>query len=521
MRLKTEGNTHGSSATRRTMATADDLPATVRTNQSGRIDASKRSGIDWYIWLVALSALAFCNFSPTEAATVFIAAVVLCVLLRPATALRSVFYGALPVYYLLLASISILWSQAPESTTRYVIEFAITTGAAMFMARALRPGAFLAILLLALLFTEISSMIIGRSAWNAGALATIGVFGSKNAFSEAQAILFLVSCRVLLSNGQSIVMRLLALFAVFTCPPLLLAGRSADSVFAVVVACSVSFLGDLRWSSRRWRVPIVLFAGGIAACSLLIAYPYLDELQSRMLTLTGKDVTLSGRTYLWFRAGQLISQTPLFGTGFGAFWIPGNPYAEELWMHFGITGRTGFNFHNLWYEVAVELGYPGVFVAALTVTLVSIEVIRWVIRSPSAESCFFLAYVLFIDMRTVLEVDLFSQFSLTWVLFITAWAYARENRRSNRSWKPISSRDSIIRKAVQNRKISQGAALLFQEASWESRGLRWRKPTTILRVLHRAWLVKGPLMKIATSMMRYINGGFFFRMFSQTLPWNV
>lgn len=419
------------------------LPAVGHVSASGSVAYLCWSGIDWYIWVTALSALAFNNFSPTISAAIFIAAAILYLSLKPIKALRSAFNGFTPWYYVLLALISILWSQQAELTARYMIEFAVTTGVALLIARSLSPTAFMSALLVALLIVDVSSLVDPRKAWNTGGLAMIGVFGSKNAFSEAHGILFLTAWWVLLRNGQSPFVRVLALFGVSISPLLLIAGRSADAMFSAAVAGGISFLaGRLRWASRLGRVIATLMAASIAISSILIIYPFLDEIRGQVLNLSGKDITLSGRTYLWQRAGELINQNPLLGTGFGAFWVRGNAYAEELWAHFGLSGRGGYNFHNMWYEATVQLGYPGLIMAALTVAVVSIEVIRWFVRSPNAESCFFLAYVLFIDMRTVLEVELFSQFSYTWVVFIAAWAYARDSRGFGLTWSSDTKRRS-------------------------------------------------------------------------------
>jgi exopolysaccharide production protein ExoQ len=123
----------------------------------------------------------------------------------------------------------------------------------------------------------------------------------------------------------------------------------------------------------------------------------------------------------------LIEENPILGTGLQAFWVEGNPYAEEIWARYD-QARTGFHFHNLWYETAVQLGYVGVAVAFVTVSAATIEVGRWVLRSPKPESSFFFAFVVFTDVRTYLEVDLFGQFFFSWVLFLVAWSYARQAR---------------------------------------------------------------------------------------------
>jgi exopolysaccharide production protein ExoQ len=131
----------------------------------------------------------------------------------------------------------------------------------------------------------------------------------------------------------------------------------------------------------------------------------------------------------------MINERPALGLGLQAFWVQGNPFAEALWARWN-PSRFGYHFHNLWYETGVELGYVGVLIALYTVVSTNLAVSRWVIRSPQAESCFFFAYVLFIDIRTIVEVDLFGQFSFSWILFIAAWVYAREFLQPARQLKP-------------------------------------------------------------------------------------
>jgi exopolysaccharide production protein ExoQ len=284
----------------------------------------------------------------------------------------------------------------------------------------------------AFLFADVLGLFVGKFAWNAGAWAMIGIFGSKNAFSAAQAYLFLTSFWVLLSAKQNVWMRYLALASVLVTPFLLVKGRSADAIAPLLLAVAVTSVG---YFTHRWP-PLSRILAIFAGISLMIvifgiAYIFWDTLFGQLLAVTGKDVTLTGRAYMWVRAAELIRFNPLLGTGFGAFWVQGNPYAEEIWAHFELTGRGGFNFHNQWYDVGVALGYFGLAVAFLTVLVVSVRALRWIIRNPSAESFFFLGFVWILIMRSFLESEIFSQFSISWILFIAAAYYGKEARKSH------------------------------------------------------------------------------------------
>jgi exopolysaccharide production protein ExoQ len=268
---------------------------------------------------------------------------------------------------------------------------------------------------------------------NAGALAMIGVFGSKNSFGLTQAILALVSTWILLDRRQTWIMRGVSGVSLVGAFVLLIAGRSLDAAAAVVGALGCSLLAfNITWFPRRWQRVIMYGAMSliIVMFSALLVFTIEFDLVSEVLKVAGKDTSLSGRTYLWEWADKLIQESPILGTGLQAFWVQGNPYAEELWAHMGIAFRGGFHFHNLWYEVTVELGYVGLGIAVVTVAAITWEAVQWVTRTLNVESCFFLSYVIFTLMRTIVEVDLFGQFSFTWVLMVAGWMCAVKSRNN-------------------------------------------------------------------------------------------
>src|SRR5215472_2611336 len=204
--------------------------------------------------------------------------------------------------------------------------------------------------------------------------------------------------------------------------------QSVGAVVALFGALACSLLAfNLHHFPPRSRV-VTLCAGAVLTailCSFLIVFG--DELFQEALQLTGKSANLSDRTPLWDVAKKMMLEHPIGGVGYQAFWQHGNPYAEDLWRRFQ-PARAGYHFHNLWYQSGVDLGYIGFGLALLTVAVTAIEVMRWVVRSPSPASCFFLGYVIFIIKRSMLEVDLFAQFSLTGAIFLAAFVYARQSR---------------------------------------------------------------------------------------------
>jgi exopolysaccharide production protein ExoQ len=403
-------------------------PSTAFTRRMpvGGSDSALLQRGQWLLSFASLASMLFMNLSQTLGASLFLMSVAVLAMINPQRALRATFGDWLPWMQIVLVVMSIAWSAVPDLAARYAIELTLTAAGALIIARSLTPRAFLSALLCAYALVDVASLVVGNYQWNAGSLAMVGAFGSKNAFSAAQAVCLLTSCWVLLSANQPLLMRCLALLGTLICPVFLIAGRSADAVAPVVLAISFTLLVfGTTWLPRRQRI-LTLSAGAALIVGIFaIAFVFRDTIFGQLLVVTGKDVTLSGRTYLWARASDLMRESPLLGTGYGGFWFQGNPYAEEIWSHFGLPGRGGFNFHNLWYEMGVQLGYVGIASAFVTLLVATIRVIRWVLRHPSAEAMFFLGYVMIIDMRSFLEVEILSQFAFPWVILLVGAYYAR------------------------------------------------------------------------------------------------
>jgi len=387
----------------------------------------------WWIWFVAIGALYLGEFIPTLPVIVFMAGSFIYFLARPGLATKAIFSLWVPWIYVIFAALSVLWSQFPDWTLRASIQYIFSTGAFLVMVHALPAKSFLTVCLSALLIVDAASLANPIMAWNAQGLAMIGIFGSKNSFGLFQALLIQFSVWVLLDRSQPPLLRGLAVIGAVGGAYLLSVALAVGATVALFGALACAFLAfNLRRFSPRSR--IIIFCGGGLVIAILCGFliVFSDELFQAGLQFTGKSSDLSTRTPLWDVAKKMMESHPIAGAGFEAFWQHGNPYAEDLWRRFQ-PARAGYHFHNLWYQSAVDLGYIGLSLAILTVGITSIEVMRWVLRSPSPTSCFFCGFVAFVILRSTLEVDLFAQFSPMDAIFIAAFVYARLSRERHKA----------------------------------------------------------------------------------------
>jgi exopolysaccharide production protein ExoQ len=399
-----------------------------------RLPLDAAAALQSVTWFIAVLSLFLIQFIQTMSAAVFMGASVAYMMARPGMAIRATSQYAIPWLYTALAVASVMWSEQPALTIRGAVQFAFTTGTALVMSGALAPRSLMTVYLLAILSADLASVLNPRMALNQGALAMIGVFGSKNSFGLTQALLVMFGIWVALDREQRAAIRSLGFVGAVGGSILLLAARSLDAIVGVAGALCCSMLPfGLVWFPPRWRMLCLIFGGTVLIIVSTFAMLFSADIFYLALSLTGKSTSLTDRTPLWAVAEKMIQERPIFGMGYEAFWVEGNQFAENLWMRFN-PSRFGYHFHNLWYECAVDLGYVGLVVAFVTVLATTIEVVRWTVRAPSAVSCFFLGYTVFTIMRSVLEVDLFWQFSFTWVLFVATWAYARRDRAQSKMY---------------------------------------------------------------------------------------
>jgi hypothetical protein len=137
-----------------------------------------------------------------------------------------------------------------------------------------------------------------------------------------------------------------------------------------------------------------------------------------------KDATLTGRTYLWEFAARLNEERPFLGRGYYAFWREGNLDAEGLWRWGGITGRHGFNFHNAFIEMQVDLGWVGEAVLIATcIGVAAFSLFRQLMR-PYIPTAFLLSLLVVVYVRSYAETGLIAPFSLLSFLWIATAVYS-------------------------------------------------------------------------------------------------
>ena len=147
--------------------------------------------------------------------------------------------------------------------------------------------------------------------------------------------------------------------------------------------------------------------------------------ESQVFEALGKDSTLTGRTELWADAQYYFSKRPLLGVGYQAFWQIDNPRAVRLWLVNYEAVGAGFNFHNLYFNTAVELGLAGLLaIALLQLSAVARLLITLFgpIGPPQILAAGIFVYLLAISFVEVIQTYMFTPGT---ILFYIAWCYLK------------------------------------------------------------------------------------------------
>jgi exopolysaccharide production protein ExoQ len=360
--------------------------------------------------------------------------------------LPRAFILAIPAVIIL----STLWSETRSETLKYGIEFAFTVAAGLMLSASRRPMSVLFGMFLAFGIYIVVSLAFGQSVYvgNTGTTAFSGLNRGKNMLADIattglliSAATFLVSLaeRRFLITFAALVATGLELYTVF-------AARSAGAMLGLGIAAIVfTFLIALRPLGALLRGTVTFFLGLV----LLVAALNYRALSSAMIDMGArffdKDLTLTGRTYLWQRAYDLIAETPWLGKGFHSFWLQGNPDAEGLWQYAGITSREGFNFHNTAIEILVHIGWFGLVICTLVVVIaLGILIARFLTR-PNLFICFWLSVLVYELVRMPIESIGITEFYFSTVLIFMAMG----SSFAARSARPSAVQTAPVRRPAQ------------------------------------------------------------------------
>jgi len=304
--------------------------------------------------------------------------------------------------FLLIMTVSGLWSQTPEKTFRAIGAMWLITLVSIYVGKVYSWGEIYGLLRwltgLLVLWTVVKTNPGGDGCWT-------GVLGHKNTFSFQMAN---TASLWILYAFKDRKYRYLSLFITLIALVALQKGCSgASRVLTVVLISLWSYLGLLKKLPVKWAfICFILFLVGSIGIGILV----LNNLEAIIVDGLKKDMTLTGRTDFWPLIIDRINQTrPLFGYGKEGFW--------QFWRGlenpaYGIVVvKTGFvtpHSHNGFMEILCELGWVGFLLFTLSFFNNIFRGINYLVKERFPESAFPLYLLTFILMTNLTEGGLFG-----------------------------------------------------------------------------------------------------------------
>ena len=315
-----------------------------------------------------------------------------------------------------LAIASISWSSIPAISFRKVIALLGTTFFGIYLGSRYTFEQQLKIygwvfgiavffsFLFALLIPEygIMNTISITGAWR-------GIYPHKNGLGESMFASFLTFYFLSLLSKQQLLFRLLCILSVL----LIYFGQSATALMSVLfIFLTAQGLKKLSLKSRRSVLMILLF---LILTSLLMFLIILNF--NTFLNVNNKDITLSGRTFLWDSLGDFIRQKPWLGYGYGSFFSSEGREANLLWQ---VHDWSPVHSHNGYIQLWINLGIVGllIFICGYIGCLFDSLFKYLVFKDPQMLWIFlFLMYTVFLNLT---EVSFLSSNSIIWIISLAS-----------------------------------------------------------------------------------------------------
>jgi exopolysaccharide production protein ExoQ len=360
----------------------------------------------------------------TTIATAQLALVGLLVILSPRSAANACLRW-LPILALPLVTVaSALWSSVPDLSFRYGAQFLLTCFIGTTLGLALSMRVFLGAFLVAAFAFCIASIASHNEGMSATGMVLVGLTGSKNQLgNEAQICLF-SAVVLLLDRASDLRLRLLALALLPIAGFLLWQSNAATplllAVLGIVVIVAYSAVMFLPPAGRT----AAILGLGLIALPLSALAPEAQQAANNFASdVLNKDPTLTGRTYLWEKADQLIPRRPLLGYGYKAIWVGNSPETIGLRRWAGIEDGRTFHFHDTYRQIRVDTGIVGLAAFLFTLIATGFGQLATFFLKPTMPAAFFLAFFLTTLIRAPTEV-FFDPFSIQTILFFACAVYS-------------------------------------------------------------------------------------------------
>lgn len=305
------------------------------------------------------------------------------------------------------AALSTLWSLQPEITLWRGVVYAGLPFVAWVIADLGRDDLARAVALFgaAVVVPSVGFVIVWSSVATDSNDDWRGVMTNRNGFAPICGLAILAAMTLLSGTELSERRRRLDVALLGLAGVGLLGSGSRTAWFALVLALGVATVVVVgRYEHIRSPRRGVLVASAVAVGAGSVG-------SVLALARVWNESTFVQRRTIWDLVGDRVSEHPIGGVGWEAFW-----YTPELHTHELLTRGSA---HGSIPELLLGVGVVGLVLWAIVVGLAIFGVVRAAWRNPSTETWFWLAAVTFLVVENLTE-SFVLWFSYNWVLLIAA-----------------------------------------------------------------------------------------------------
>lgn len=300
--------------------------------------------------------------------------------------------------YILLPSLSTLWSIVPDVTLRAGLAFSVFTAFGCYLAAQYKWHDLSRFWRWAYTALGLGSFIMRPP----GAGEFVGLTLSKNALGGVLALCTAFWYLHYSQGAKTNTERWISLGMMFFSFYLVRANKSGGALVAtIILIIAVSSLNFLKKLSFQWAFTAIIC---FLVVSIIMTVFVVDNLEEIIVGGLGKDLTLTGRTEFWPQLIDAVNQRPWCGYGYEGFFQqdklgPGTP-AYFIYTPNGFQPK---NPHNGAIGILLAFGWPGLILMMISLLLNLAYAVRYLTRSKLEDAGMPICFLVYIIMSNITE----------------------------------------------------------------------------------------------------------------------
>jgi exopolysaccharide production protein ExoQ len=334
-------------------------------------------------------------------------------------------YSDLFFWFIVLNFCSIFWSQNVFFSLKRFLGFLLGYFFAIQLVKKFNKDQIMEILLIVFFFVGVLSLIFSFFIDDLGKMTSEtdggiyegvwrGVFTHKNSLGQFAGLALIFSIFVFKPKLTNFILTTVFLI-------LLIFSQSTTAILNTII---ILIIFILYYLFRFFKFIFYLVSLLVIVFTGIYGLSNFEDI----LNFFGKDITLTGRIFLWTSVIPAISDKPLLGHGFNGFWGGPNSPSENVLSE--LTWEAPHS-HNLFLDILLQFGFVGLIIWLL----ISFKAIKFSISNLISFNnkfhLFSVGFFLYFFFYSFLESNLISSRSLYWVIFAVVYnVNLKDNEKS-------------------------------------------------------------------------------------------